>query len=140
MKLLSNLRSCFGCALGALSVLLLPNRIRASENVPHAPFAQWAEVLTRGEFETGVFYQRSEAYHIWAGSTYHNITVEATGERYGIDINQGYVTLQYGLSERWTADAAIGYTTVGWRYFSNSVPGSARSGTIQSTTGLMDVS
>ena len=76
--------------------------------------------------------EESEAYHVWANDVSHNVTWHAGGESYGIDINQGYVALQYGLTERWAADLNIGATTAGWRYFDN--------GHIQSTTGLMDAS
>lgn len=105
----------------------------ASENVPHAPFAQLANLPERGQLVVGAVYQESEAYHIWAGDTYHNVTTKANGESYGIDINQGYFTFQYGITKKWAADLAVGYTTVGWRYFStNQQP--------KSTTGLMDTS
>ena len=63
----------------------------------------------------------------------------ANGERYGIDINQGYLTLQYGLTKKLAADVAVGYTTLGWRYFNdanNSNPGQQA----RSTSGLMDSS
>ena len=61
----------------------------------------------------------------------HDVNYRAgDGENYGIDINQGYISLQYGISEKWAADFNIGATTAGWRYFDN--------GNIQSTTGLMD--
>jgi hypothetical protein len=110
--------------------------LRASENVPHAPFAEWANVPERGQLVVGAVYQESEAYHIWAGNTYHNVTVEAGGEQYGIDINQGYFTFNYGITEKWAADLNIGYTTVGWRYFSNF----GSNGAPRSTTGLMDYS
>jgi hypothetical protein len=123
-------------AVGWFVFQLLTQTLSASENVPHAPFAQWAEVPEPGEFVGGLFFQSSEAYHIWAGSTYHNVTVKSGGENYGIDATQGYLTLQYGISERWAADLAIGATTVGWRYFANGAP----SGTVQSTTGVMDIS
>ena len=62
-------------------------------------------------------YEESEAYHIWAGGKYHNVTVKSGGESYGIDINQGYLALQYGITEKWAPDLNIGYTSVGWRYF-----------------------
>lgn len=118
-----------------LATQVLMGIARAGENVPHAPFAQWAEVLEPGQFVGGVFAGESEAYHIWAGSTYHNVTVKSVGESYGIDTSQGYFTLQYGIATNWTADLAIGGATVGWRYFANGSP----SGTVQSTTGIMDV-
>ena len=60
----------------------------ATENVPHSPFALWAEVPERGQFSLGLVYEESEAYHIWAGGQIHNITVKDGGESYGIDINQ----------------------------------------------------
>lgn len=104
----------------------------ASENVPHRPFAQWAETPGSGQFVAGLVYQESEAYHIYVRGRSENITWHASGEKYGIDINQGYLTLQYGITERWAADLNIGATTVGSRYFSG--------GAVESTTGLMDIS
>ena len=121
---------CAGLLAGVL-LLSLTQNTRASENVAHAPFAQWADVPEEGQFIVGLNYQRSEAYHMWAGTTYHNISVLADGESYGIDINQGYVTVQYGLADKWAADLALGATTVGWRYFSH--------GQVTSTVGVMDI-
>jgi hypothetical protein len=94
----------------------------------------WADVPDKGQFILGIVYEESEAYHIWAGRTYHNITVRDSGEDYGIDINQGYIALQYGITEKWAADVNVGYTTTGWRYFNST------SGQVKSTTGLMDTS
>lgn len=105
-----------------------------SENVPHRPFAVWADLPAQGQFIAGVVYEESEAYHIYVNGRSENITYHSKdGESYGIDINQGFITLQYGISARLAADLNIGGTTVGWRYFSSS-------GSIQSTTGLMDAS
>src|SRR4051812_27188727 len=119
-------------ALSAVLILLASSRtLTASENVPYRPFAMWADVPASGQFVAGLVYEESEAYHIWAGGQYRNVTVKACGESYGIDINQGFVSLQYGITEKWAADASIGATTAGWRYFNN--------GEVQSTTGLMDV-
>ena len=53
------------------------------------------------------------------------------GESYGIDINQGFLALQYGLTEKWALDLNIGATTEGTRSFT---PGNDT----ESTTGLMD--
>jgi hypothetical protein len=105
---------------------------RASEDVPHAPFAQWADLPEKGQLVTGLFYDESEAYHIWAGSQYHNVTVNSEGERYGIDINQGWIDFQYGISPKWAADLSLGYTTSGWRKFDATQQP-------DSTTGLMDI-
>ncbi len=105
----------------------------ASEDVPYRPFAMWADLPQPGQFIVGLVYDESEAYHIWANRDYRDITVKAGGESYGIDINQGFVALQYGISKRWAADLNIGATTVGWRSFSPDH-------SIQSTTGLMDTS
>ena len=102
-----------------LSVLSCSVRAFATENAPHAPFAEWADVPARGQLVAGLFYQESEAYHIWAGDTQYDVNWRSHGEEYGIDINQGYLTLQYGINDRWAADLAIGYTTAAWRYFSN---------------------
>jgi hypothetical protein len=104
----------------------------ASEDAPHRPFAYWADIPAKGELIAGFVYSESEAYHMWAAGQYHNVTTHAGGESYGIDINQGFVALQYGLTERWALDLNLGYTSVGWRYFDN--------GHVQSTSGLMDVS
>jgi hypothetical protein len=58
------------------------------------------------------------------------VTWKNGGEKYGIDINQGYVTLQYGITTKFAADFNFGGTTIGWRFFDQ--------GTIQSTTGFSD--
>jgi hypothetical protein len=105
--------------------------------VPHIPFAEWADAPGKGRLTVRATYQESEAYYMWAGNTRYKVDYETRGEHYGIDINQGYLTLQYGLSEQWTADASVGYTTSGWRYFSN---GGNTTGNPESTTGLMDIS
>src|SRR5438105_1839394 len=123
-------RSIPGAAL-LLGVVLSP-ALLASENVPHRPFAMWADVPKPREFIVGVVYEESEAYHIWTGHTSHNVTAHADGETYGIDVNQGYFSIQYGIMEKWAADLSIGGTTAGWRFFDN--------GGIKSTTGIMDVS
>ena len=120
----------------ALSILPIGSRAFATENAPHAPFAQWANLPAKGQFIAGLAYQESESYHIWAGDTQHDVTWEKDGEEYGIDINQGYLTLQYGINDRWAADLAVGYTTAAWRAFSN---GGNTNGGAQSTTGLMDI-
>jgi hypothetical protein len=115
----------------ALAATLAP-MVLASENVPHRPYAQWADLPERGQFVFGFVYEESEAYHIWASGQQHNVTVKPPdGESYGIDINQGYFALQYGITEKWALDLNVGATTAAWRSFSpNQQP--------QSTTGLMD--
>jgi len=103
----------------------------ASEDTPRRPFAEWADVPAEGQLVWGTFYEQSEAYYIWAGSERHGITIHASnGESYGIDVRQGYFTLDYGLTERWAADVNFGATTVGWRAFG--------AGAIGQTTGTMD--
>ncbi len=123
------------CASAAL-LLCASQPLCGSENVPHAPFAEWANVPERGQLTARLTYQESESYYIWAGNHRYKTDWRKGGEHYGIDINQGYLSLQYGLNERWAADLAVGYTTVGWRYFSNE----SATGEPQSTTGLMDIS
>ncbi len=118
--------------LVVLGVALSGPRTTASENVPHRPFALWADLPLPGQFVAGVVYEESEAYHIYVHGKSENVTWHAGGEQYGIDINQGYLALQYGITERWAADLNIGATTAAWRYFDL--------GGIQSTTGLMDFS
>ena len=88
---------CITLAGLALATTLAPIA-SASEDVPHRPFAQWADLPERGQFVFGLVYEESEAYHIWAKGKQYNVTVKpADGESYGIDINQGYLALQYGL-------------------------------------------
>jgi hypothetical protein len=107
-------------------------RVAASENAPHAPFAEWANIPDPNELVVRATYQESEAYYFWTGNTRYKADVIKDGEHYGIDINQGYFTFQYGLNPKWAADLSVGYTTVGWRFFSpDKRP--------QSTTGLMDI-
>lgn len=112
------------------AALTLASTALASENVPHRPFAMWAEVPPVGQFIVALVYEESEAYHFWAGQDDHNVRFKSEGESYGIDINQGYISLQYGITERWALDLNVGATTAGWRYFSN--------GKIESTTGISD--
>ena len=115
---------------GLAAGLALTPSLSASENVPHQPFAQWADLPHPGQFVAGIVYEESEAYHIWAGRDYHAVRTRSGGESYGIDINQGFLTIQYGINQNWAADFNIGATTLGWRAFDN--------GAVQSTTGLMD--
>jgi hypothetical protein len=121
---------------GLLAVLTLWTALApsaaASENVPHRPYAMWADLPEAGQFVVGLVYEESEAYRIWAGTDQHSVKYHSGGEDYGIDVNQGYFALQYGITAKWAADLNIGATTVGWRFFSN--------GHIEDTTGLMDTS
>jgi len=114
----------------ALSVAAI-QPAQASENTPRRPFAQWAEVPAEGQLVFGLLYEQSEAYYIWAGSQRHNVTVHSDSESYGIDNRQGYLTFDYGLTERWAADLNIGATTVGWRAFNPD-------GSVGEATGAMD--
>lgn len=127
---LATMRFLTRSRLAASLTLFLACAAQASENVPHRPFALWADLPTEGQFVFGSVYEESEAYHFWAGHDDHNVRFKAGGESYGIDINQGYFALQYGITERWALDLNLGATTVGWRYFSN--------GKIKSTTGISD--
>src|SRR5437870_462764 len=106
----------------------------ASENVPHAPFGEWAEVPTPGQWVIALHYQESESYSFWDAHQRYNVDWRAAGERHGIDINQGFLAIQYGITEKWAGDLAIGGTTTSWRYFSNF----SATGEPQSTRGLMD--
>src|SRR5436190_6798618 len=120
--------------LAAALFLFAAARLHASENVPHAPFAEWADVPIAGDLVARLTYQESEAYYIWAGSHRYKVDQFVHGEHYGIDINQGFLSLQYGINPRWAADFSVGYTTVGWRYFQNF----STTGEPQSTSGTMD--
>ncbi len=92
----------------------------------------WADLPEPGELIGGAVYEESESYHFWAGHTEQNARLRVDGESYGIDINQGYLSFQYGVHKKWALDLSFGATTVGHRVFSN--------GEIKSTTGLMDSS
>jgi len=119
---------------GTLFFFGMAQGLLASENVPHEPYAQWADVPNRGQWVARLTYQESESYYFWAGNTRYPVNFVKEGEHYGIDINQGFISLQYGFTEKWAADLAVGYTTVGWRFFANG----QTPGTVRSTTGLMD--
>ena len=121
-------RALVGLALAGTVI----SSVCASDNVIIRPFGQWAELPAAKQLVVGLVYEESEAYHIWAGTDIKNVTAHANGESYGIDINQGYLALQYGINARWAADLNVGYTSMGWRYFDQ--------GGVQSTSGLMDVS
>jgi hypothetical protein len=129
-KLSATPQLCKVAGLATLLAAAVPV-LRASENVPHRPFAYWADIPEPGQFIGGLVYEESEAYRIWTGGHMHTITVHASGESYGIDINQGYLALQYGLTKRWAVDLNIGATTMGTRSFNAD-------NSITSTTGLMD--
>ncbi len=102
----------------------------ASENVPHRPFALWADVPDSGQFVLGAVYEQSDAYEIWAHGQKHDVDDTANGGHNGIHINQGYLALQYGITEKWAADFNFGATAANWSFFDNGVS--------QSTMGLMD--
>jgi hypothetical protein len=123
-------------AVGVSLPLVLPQNVSATENAPHAPFAEWADLPAPGQLIAGFLYDESEAYHIWAnGGQRYNIDSPSDGEHYGIDINQGYFTFQYGINQKWAADLNVGVTTTGWRAFNYQ---GQTAPTIRSTTGLMD--
>jgi hypothetical protein len=116
----------------AAAFALFAGTLQASENVPRRPFAEWADIPAKDQLVFGILYQQSEAYYVWEGRDRNNITVHANnGESYGIDIRQGYFTLDYGLTERWALDINFGGTTVGWRSFDPNAG-------VQETTGIMD--
>lgn len=117
---------------GLLLALALAPTLSATENAPQQPFGEWADVPLKGQFVLGLTYIESEAYTIWASGRPYDITVHPRdGEKYGIDINQGYLTLQYGITEKWAADLSVGYTSEGWRSFSPN-------NSVGSTRGIMD--
>jgi hypothetical protein len=124
------------CSAGLIGLLLsfaILKNASSAENVPQRFFAQWADVPLAGQFVIGAVYDESSAYHMWAHGQYHNVTVHAAdGEYYGTDINQGFLALQYGITERWAVDLNIGYVSSGWRYFNTNGE--------TSTSGLMDYS
>lgn len=113
-----------------LATPLVPTML-ASENVPHRPFAMWADVPEAKQWVIGVVYEESEAYRMWAGHDYNSVAVTSNGESYGIDIIQGYLAIQYGLTPRWALDLNVGYTDCAWRKFDPDE-------SAQSTGGLMD--
>src|ERR1039458_4019872 len=123
-------------AIGASLPLALIQNLPATENVRSPSFAEWADLPAPGQLIAGFLYDESESYHIWAnGGQRYNVDNLKNGEHYGIDVNQGYFTFQYGIAEKWAADLNVGGTTVGWRTFSNG----GTPGTIRKTTGLTDI-
>jgi hypothetical protein len=118
-------------ASGVLFVSAVAQNLRAGEDEPRQPFAQWADVPVPGQLIFGTTYEQSEAYHVWEqGNNRVDANYRTADQNYGIDVRQGYFTFNYGIAKNWAADLNIGATTVGWRPFDN--------GTIQKTTGVMD--
>jgi len=109
------------CAVVGL-VLWFVLSTKAAENVPHRPFAQWADVLPDGQFVLGAVYEQSDADRIWAAGQHPSVSADS--------MHQGYFALQYGINSNWTADFNIGWTSMKWRYASGD--------TTQTTMGLMD--
>lgn len=124
----------FQCRRKLLIIALLAAaaNVRAGENEPRRPFAQWADLPDPGQLVFGTFYEQSEAYHVWEQGNHRvPVNTRVDGENYGIDVRQGYFTLDYGLAKHWAADINFGATTVGWRAFNAD-------GKIGETTGLSD--
>ncbi len=94
----------------------------ADENVPHPPFAQWADVLKEDQWSLGAVYQQSSADRIWAQGQNPSVSLD--------EVHQGYFAIQYGYNPHWTFDLSVGWTTANWRY----APGDVT----QNTSGLMD--
>jgi hypothetical protein len=118
-------------AIAASIALFGTSFLHAGENEPRRPFAEWADIPAPGQLIFGTLYEQSEAYHVWEqGNNRMAANTRVGGENYGIDVRQGYFTLNYGIMEKWAADVNFGGTTVGWRPFDN--------GGIQQTTGIMD--
>ena len=117
----------------AVSLLLaLGAPLQATENAFRKPFAEWADVPDPQQFTVRLFYEESEAYHIWAGGNErHEITVHKDHEEYGIDRTQGIIAMEYGITAKWAADLNVGYGTVGTRSFNPFAHA-------ESTTGLLD--
>lgn len=107
--------------------VLPPALIRASENVPYRPFAQWAEVPARSEWVIGAVYDHSDAGNVWVGDQQHSLK---TGGQGTVQIDQGFAAIQYGITERWAADLNVGYTMGSWQHLP--------AGSADSTKGLMD--
>lgn len=134
MKIVTTTRTVATGAAGLLLLFGAPINVVASEDVPHQPFAQWADTPDYGQFVATLFYERSEAYHMWYGGNnrLQDISLQSNGEFYGNDVQQGFLSLQYGLTARWTFDITLGVTTSAWRYFSPN-------GQPQHTDGIMDI-
>ncbi len=62
--------------------------VLASENVPHVPFAPWANLAGRGQLERGAVYQESEAYCLWDIWRGYNGTPESQAEHYGSETHK----------------------------------------------------
>ena len=109
-------------ALGILFLAAMSQNLRAGEDEPRRPFAQWADLPEPGQLLFGTFYEQSEAYHVWEqGNHRMDANYRTDDENYGIDVRQGYFTFDYGITKKWAADLNLGATTVGWRPFDNGV-------------------
>lgn len=102
-------------------------RVTASENVPYRPFAQWADVLEQSQFVIGAVYEQSDSYDFWASGQQFKAPNDAPA---AVHVSQGFLAVQYGITERWTLDLNVGVTAETWQNIAGGNP--------TSTTGLMD--
>src|SRR5262249_42564841 len=126
------LRGVLTALLSSLTVGLL-----ASENASRKPFAEWADLPAPNEFTIRLWYLESEAYHIWSnGHERNDITVNRSGEDYGIDYTEGIIAMEYGISKKWAADLNVAYGTVGTRSFNPGANSESTSGLLDTTFGV----
>jgi hypothetical protein len=101
----------------SLWMLLAIRPVHASENVPHRPFAQLADVPNQRQFVAGVVYEQAQADNAWFSGQKQSLGG-------GMDVYQGFLALQYGITPRWAADLNVGYTRASFG---------------SDTSGLMDI-
>jgi len=124
---MANLIQNFRNALVLFFTGAFASRATASENVPYRPFAQLADVVGKDRFVIGAVYEQADAYSIWASGKEYSAPSDAPT---AVHVNQGFLALQYGITERWTLDLNVGVTAETWQDFAAGNPAS--------TSGLMD--
>lgn len=83
----------------ALAALACAPVVCVTASVPHAPLGQWASVPEHGQLVVGPTCQESGDCHFQAGDDMHKVDWRNEGEHYCMDINQGWLSLPYGLTK-----------------------------------------
>ena len=112
----------------ACAVAVVPLTVAATENLPQLPVSQVAVLPKAGQFILTPWY----TYNYWKAYLKDGETVHVNVEKEdGFDQNNGMLSLQYGISEKWALDLTVGFCSAAARFFDpDNQP--------HTTLGLMD--
>ena len=105
-----------------------PLIVAGTENLPQLPVPQVVSLPKPGQFIVTPWYTYNYWKAYWKNAENVHINVEPQD---GFDQNNGMVSLQYGLCDRWALDLTVGYASAAARFFDpDNQP--------HTTLGLMD--